>query len=191
MKLNFFETHTRRKRHQHRCDVIASKTRSNFDNNGLVVFTNNSSNADNNTWNFGDLLGTSTNDNPSYNYLSAGNYTVSLITESATGCLDTTYKKVVIVDNTSVTGINDLQNTYGLSLQTKPDNEFILTGNFTDSENAHIMLIDNQGRIISNMPNVKSENLSLTFSLTNHAKGLYYLEVTGTNTKVVFKLMVQ
>ena len=160
-------------------------------NNGLVVFTNNSSNADNNTWNFGDLLGTSTNDNPSYNYLSAGNYTVSLITESATGCLDTTYKKVVIVDNTSVTGINDLQNTYGLSLQTKPDNEFILTGNFTDSENAHIMLIDNQGRIISNMPNVKSENLSLTFSLTNHAKGLYYLEVTGTNTKVVFKLMVQ
>lgn len=160
---------------------------SNIVDNGLVVFTNNSSNANSNTWDFGDAIGTSTNVNPTYNYLSAGIYTVSLITESSTGCLDTTYKKVVIVNTT---GIDDLENTYGLQLQTKSNNEFVLAGTFTDSDKANIRIINNEGKIISFMPQVDGKNMNTTFDLSNFAIGLYYLEITGNTTKVVFKLLV-
>lgn len=40
-------------------------------------------------WNFGDASGTSTNQNPDYNYPSTGNYTVTLIIENINGCRDT------------------------------------------------------------------------------------------------------
>lgn len=47
-------------------------------------------------WDFGDGVGTSTQQNPSYQYLSSGTFAVKLIVESALGCRDSITKNVTI-----------------------------------------------------------------------------------------------
>ncbi|MEL6392059.1 MAG: PKD domain-containing protein, partial [Bacteroidota bacterium] len=68
-------------------------------------FTNNSTNADSVFWDFGDLAtdsDTSSLDNPTYFYPSPGIYTVTLITFSPDGCLDTAQVDVVVVENSPI-----------------------------------------------------------------------------------------
>ncbi|GAB5491414.1 MAG: hypothetical protein Phog2KO_16290 [Phototrophicaceae bacterium] len=53
--------------------------------NELVAFSNTSSNADTYAWDFGDGVGTSADENPSYAYATAGTYTVTLTANGAGG----------------------------------------------------------------------------------------------------------
>lgn len=158
-------------------------------NNGAISFTNNSLNTVLNTWDFGDMSGTSTLVNPSHNYVSAGVYTVSLLTESSSGCLDTTRKSVVVVDNTS--GVKNAQNTMGLTLKTLNDHEFVLSGTYTETEKVSVELYDVQGKNVFNFGLINSLKLQLPIDLSSVNAGIYYLEVTGNKTKVVFKLPVK
>lgn len=50
-------------------------------------------------WNFGDGLGTSSLENPSYTYLTAGNFNVSLTVISNNGCSHTVTKTVTVFSN--------------------------------------------------------------------------------------------
>lgn len=50
-------------------------------------------------WDFGDGVGTSTQQNPSYTFTTAGTYTVRLITRSSAGCKDTTTQQIVVVSS--------------------------------------------------------------------------------------------
>jgi hypothetical protein len=158
-------------------------------NNGAVNFTNTSVNAATSSWDFGDMSGTSTMTDPSYNYATVGVYTVSLITESSTGCLDTTRKNIVVVDNTS--GIKNIQNTMGLLLKTFENNIFILNGTYTESEKVHILVHDVQGKNVYDFGFVNSNNIKLLIDLSSVNAGIYYLVVQGNKTKVVFKLPVK
>lgn len=73
-----------------------------------VHFLNNSINADSYTWLFGDG-GSSSLQNPSHQYSATGNYTVTLIAHSNTGCNDTIVKTNYVIIGppkiTSFTGI--------------------------------------------------------------------------------------
>jgi PKD repeat protein len=70
--------------------------------NGLqVVFTDGSSPASGDSiqawsWNFGDSLGTSTQQSPTYNYVNAGTYTVELTVTDSVGQMATYYSQVVV-----------------------------------------------------------------------------------------------
>ncbi len=64
-------------------------------------FTNNSTNATNYDWTFGDGNSSSIKD-PTYTYSIPGTYTVQLITSAGTNCMDTTSKQVVINDSLEV-----------------------------------------------------------------------------------------
>lgn len=158
-------------------------------NNGAISFINNSVNSTSNIWNFGDMNGTSTLINPTYNYISAGVYMVSLIAESNSGCLDTTRKSIVIVDNTS--GIKNPQNTMGLVLKTLERNEFILNGTYTESEKVQISINDVQGKNVYDFGFVNSKNIQFPIDLSSVNAGIYYLVVAGNKTKVVYKLPVK
>lgn len=53
--------------------------------NGVVSFTNTSSNATSQVWDFGDASATSTQANPTHTYTSSGNYTVTLMVYNSNG----------------------------------------------------------------------------------------------------------
>ena len=160
-----------------------------YSNGGLVVFTNNSTNAISSTWDFGDSNGTSNTTNPTYNYPSKGTYTVSLITQSSSGCLDTTIKKVVVIND--AVNFQIINNTKGLILKTLSDNEFIISGDYTDSDKIQLSIIDIQGRNIMDLGLLNSKNLRIPIDLSNLKVGLYYLEVSDGKSKVLFKLPVR
>ena len=48
------------------------------------------------SWNFGDGVGTSTLQNPGYQYASPGSYSVLLEVQTALGCIDSIRKDVTI-----------------------------------------------------------------------------------------------
>ncbi len=168
---------------------FSSMDTSYLSNNGAISFINNSVNSISNIWDFGDMNGTSTIVNPTYNYISAGVYTVSLIAESNSGCLDTTRKSIVIVDNTS--GIKNPQNTMGLVLKTLENNMYILNGTYIESEKVQISIYDVQGKNVFDFGFVNSKYIQLPINLSSVNSGIYYLVVEGNKTKVVFKLPVK
>jgi len=47
-------------------------------------------------WDFGDLIGTSNNQNPTYDYDSSGTYGVMLVVTDLDGCMDTTFRDIVV-----------------------------------------------------------------------------------------------
>jgi len=48
------------------------------------------------TWDFGDGIGTSTDQNPSYTYQNSGHYIVKLIAESTNGCRDSVWQEIMV-----------------------------------------------------------------------------------------------
>jgi gliding motility-associated-like protein len=61
-----------------------------------TTFTNLSTNASSYSWDFGNSMGASTKENPTYKYASSGNYTAILTATSADGCSDTAHKQVSV-----------------------------------------------------------------------------------------------
>ncbi len=64
-----------------------------------VNFTDSSTNAISWQWDFGDGIGTSTVQNPTYTYVRSGEYDITLIVQSPSGCYDTITKtEYIIID---------------------------------------------------------------------------------------------
>ena len=59
-----------------------------------ISFTNNSTNAINYTWDFGDGTATSSDNNPTHTYSAVGIYTVQLIASNANGCVDSISQQI-------------------------------------------------------------------------------------------------
>jgi hypothetical protein len=154
---------------------------------GAINFINNSSNAINNTWDFGDSFGFSSNVDPAYNYYSAGIFTVSLIATSNSGCMDTVFKSVVVMPDIS-TGLISQNSSGSLLLKTLDENEFILQGNIHDSSPLNIKLYDTLGKLIIDYGNFNAEEINLTIKLKSYNAGIYFLNVEGTNTHKTIKL---
>lgn len=65
-------------------------------NNAQVDFTNNTNGGTSYVWNFGDNMGTSTDENPSYTYQNDGTYTVTLMTTNSCGTITTTEEITIV-----------------------------------------------------------------------------------------------
>ena len=140
-------------------------------------------------WDFGDMIGTSTAIAPSYNYISAGVYTVTLISQSNSGCLDTATQKVVVINN--ATDLQTSKNSMGLLLKTTNNNEFVVSGNYTDGDKVQISVNDILGKTILDLGYVNSLNIQIPIDLSSVKPGVYYLTINGDKNKVVFKLPVK
>ena len=140
-------------------------------------------------WDFGDMIGTSTAIAPSYNYISAGVYTVTLISQSNSGCLDTATQKVVVINN--ATDLQTSKNSMGLLLKTITNKEFVVSGNYTDGDKVQISVNDILGKTILDLGYVNSLNIQIPIDLSSVKPGVYYLTINGDKNKVVFKLPVK
>ena len=89
----------------------------------LISFDNLSTGAVEWEWDFGDGLGTTTEEHPTYAFADTGLYTVRLIAISEYGCEDTTYDQITITPSTTLyvptafspgtDGVNDTFRAYG------------------------------------------------------------------------------
>lgn len=128
-------------------------------------------------WDFGDGIGTSTQQNPVYTYPSGGVYTVCLIATSSCAS-DTFCQQVTII----ITGINETQ-AGSISLYPNPVHD-VLTLQFTnESESDAVVVYDMTGRIVMN----ERRTSGLTQQLNTQAlpAGMYQLQVGAVRMRFV------
>ena len=154
-----------------------------------VLFNNSSVNAVNNSWDFGDGFGFSSNFNPSYNYSSAGIFTVSLIATSNTGCLDTAYKSIVVIAD--VTSLSPQKILGSLVIKTLNENEYIIEGFVDENNNLNFKLYDALGKLIRDYGNYDSKEVYLPINLNEFKAGVYYVNISGTKNNKTIKLLVK
>jgi len=163
-----------------------------------IQFTNNSQNADSYVWNFGDGndtgldlsqltddenfdLGsffesdnstTSTEENPTMTYQTAGEYRVIL---SATNeCGTSTYEETLNVN--SCTNIDEVE--AGISIYPNPASSTI---NIVNAENANVEIVNALGQVVYAKENVSGE---ISIDVRNLSDGMYFVKVNDTITKV-------
>ncbi|MES2761523.1 MAG: PKD domain-containing protein [Bacteroidota bacterium] len=154
-----------------------------------VIFNNISTNSMNDSWNFGDGFGFSSVPNPTYNYSASGVYTVSLISTSNSGCIDTTYKSIVVIADI-VTGVFS-QNSESLIIKTVSENEYLIEGIVNTEATVNFKLFDALGKLVNDYGDLNSAAINLRVNLKDHKAGIYFLNVTGTHTQKTIKLPVK
>ena len=76
-------------------------------------------------------------------------------------------------------------------LITTTNNEFVISGNYTDGDKVQISVNDILGKTILDLGYVNSQNMQIPIDLSSVKPGVYYLTINGDKNKVVFKLPVK
>lgn len=156
-------------------------------NSGQVSFTDYSSGAISRFWDFGDNSGTSTLTHPQYNYKAPGTYTVTLVTESSTSCMDTVQEVIHVIDD--VTGINDFEKDNNILLASHGQNQYSLKISFESPASLEIHLYDLKGSLLKKTIIESVSQTEEPVDLSSYPPGLYMLTVVkDKNTQRTFKL---
>lgn len=161
-----------------------------LDLGGLVSFTNTSSGASSNYWDFGDGVGFSTVASPNYNYTAVGIYTVTLITTSSMGCDDTLAKTIVVLNDNAI-GIQTYSTANPLLVRTLSDNEYVIEQKLNSQADLNFKLMDASGRLIIDYGNSRSDKINQPVNLKGYNKGIYFLAVTADGKPTIIKLPVK
>jgi len=157
-------------------------------NSGKIDFKNNSTNAQFSSWDFGDNSGTWYVPSPSYNYPTAGIYTVTLITESISHCKSTVQQVIEVKDD--VTGIRNFDNRENISLATLSQGSYKLNFSLSSATDLKIQLFDLNGKLLQNTELKQVLQTSHTIELENATKGMFLLKVSSGNSfEKTYKLL--
>ncbi|MFM9947575.1 MAG: T9SS type A sorting domain-containing protein [Saprospiraceae bacterium] len=143
----------------------------NFSDVNQITFTNNSANATNFYWSFGDG-DTSTSNNPTHLYPTTGSYIATLIADKC-GISDSTFQTINI---TSV-GVNEISNTNSFIAYPNPSTTTLtisknIFGNFS------YKIFNLPGQEIQTGTVSQSENEISIFTLSN---GIYFIQLFDRN----------
>ncbi|MCB9360401.1 MAG: DUF4886 domain-containing protein [Flavobacteriales bacterium] len=144
-----------------------------YSGNGMVNFTNASTNGETYFWDFGDG-NTSTLESPTNTFSAPGNYVVELVTFSIDSCFSDTITKNVNVINT---GIVDGARTSNFAIFPNPANEKIKiqsTENYTS-----INIIDVTGKIVKQFSKPLTE-----IDVSSLNKGIYFVQIFNEDIKL-------
>ncbi|MFZ9028849.1 MAG: PKD domain-containing protein [Crocinitomicaceae bacterium] len=154
--------------------TIADFTSNNFDPD--VQFDNSSWCATSYTWSFGDG-GTSTDENPLYQYTSNGTYTVQLIAESE--CNSDTLEQQITINTASVITNEESQ----LSLKHYADGDIVISGMTIPSE---VALYTHSGQLLEMK---KSYSVSALFELSKYGNGVFLIRISSNDGVTDFKVI--
>jgi hypothetical protein len=140
---------------------------------GYIAFSDNCVNALTKYWDFGTGSGIAEMIYPSYIYSAPGDYVVTLLGVSSTGCTDTVSKTIhVIADYTGL----QTRSIQGYLVKNTALNEYLIAiPEGVTPGNAK--LYDVQGRLMKDLPVVPGKDLPL--DMNNYAPGIYVLKFTG------------
>lgn len=164
-----------------------SNTVLNLASSGWVNFNNTSSNTTSYTWDFGDGS-TSTDENPSHNYLLAGTYTVTLVALGPGGCTDVA---TTVITATGVVGIEeDLAQLGKISVYPNPsEGKFILDLDLINREEIEIEIFDLPGRRVWNSSAKTYLKDKIEMDLGSANKGVYLLKVNVAGLTWIQKII--
>lgn len=157
-------------------------------NGGLVLFNNNSSGASIFSWNFGDGIGFSSDVNPAYNYLAEGTYTISLNSQSSTGCASTSSGSVVVIN--TVSGIHENTKDSNWLIKTVSSNVYQINAVLETEQDLIIQLKDALGRLIKDFGTITSNKIDFDLDLSGYNPGIYFLSIYSSDSNKVIKLIV-
>jgi hypothetical protein len=157
------------------------------DVNGLVQFTNNSTNFFASQWNFGDGTAFSNSTNPSHLYTQNGVYQVSLTVYNDCGSNTITFNVEVLQ-----TGIKALNNDQSLSIAPNPTKDQILVDfNDASTKSLNINLVNLAGQVIyTESINNFNGKFKQNIGLGNFASGVYFVQMV-TDSQVITRKVVK
>ncbi len=149
--------------------------------NGIVSFSNQSSNATAFQWNFADNSPQVNFTNPSHTYKSTGTYNVTLVVQNACGS-DTA---IVPVSVTSCVGIEDLSDESDVTIFPNPTkNNITVTYNNVDANTFKLEIMSIAGQVIYTETNNQFHGkFQQNIDMSRYAQGVYFVRiVTNSNT---------
>ncbi|MDP2386939.1 MAG: T9SS type A sorting domain-containing protein [Bacteroidota bacterium] len=150
--------------------------------------TNTSVNAVVNSWNFGDGFGVSNDYQPTYQYLVGGIYSITLITESSTGCLDTATHQVVIVND--ILGIKP-NSSEDITIKTLSENVYLVQQKLPVPQQISATLVDALGKELYHFGTSTTNTVNLNIDLSAFESGVYYLKLSKDKEIETIKLVKQ
>ncbi len=161
-------------------DFSASSDTIDLSGGGTVSFTNNSTNADDYSWDFGDG-GTSTSENVDHDFTSAGTFTVTL-TASKGNCEHTITKQIVVTSNPA--GVEETDGIRHIRIYPNPASSAVnLTLGLEEASELSISLFNILGETVRSQGFGTVRELSATVDLDDLSGGVYMLRIhTGALT---------
>jgi hypothetical protein len=152
----------------------------------VVTFTNTSTGASAYSWDFGDFTNSSTSA-PTHAYAANGSYTVTLTAING-NCTD-----VVSFDIVISVGLEELGLINSIILYPNPTNsDAILSFEGFETEDAEIMLMDNMGRMVLNIPYlINTGQNTVELRSSEFANGVYTLLLNTGRGSINRKLIIQ
>jgi hypothetical protein len=119
-----------------------------------------------------------------------GTHTITYTYEDAFGCSNFAEQDIVVDACTGI-GENDLAN--GVIVYPNPNNgNFTLKINLNSSDVVDVKIYNTLNEVVYSKDNVEtSRQFVQGINLNNYAKGLYYLQITGSETNIVKKIIIQ
>lgn len=162
------------------CSATAPVAGYSYNTTGTSVdFTNTSTGATSYYWDFGDMLmGSSTDMNPTYDFMIDGSYTVTLIAMNE--CFSDTSIQIIDI----VTGIVDQNNSEPFTVYPNPADNFIFINTQLAS---HYQIIDIKGEVITSGINIPGTLINVS----KLDKGIYLLRITEEENNYTRKLVIE
>lgn len=159
-----------------------------LDDSGLVIFTNNSTDAVQWHWNFGD--GTSSDlENPEHIYTESGVYVASLTVLNADGCSDTAIKTIVV--NETITDIEkpDPSNDQ-IVVFPVPTKQFLnIHFDLNASQLIKIRIFDVLGREVLTFDKALFYNEMITINLSDLDNGIFFILFESNDQRIIKKVV--
>ncbi len=166
--------------------VTAAFTASNdtidIGSNPTAIFTDNSINADEWNWDFGDG-NVDTQQNPSHNYSSTGNYLVTLIAKDINNCPDTTTINLTVINTND---INEVEEDF-ISVYPNPVNQWAVISTQLAGKEKTLIILNSLGTKIYTAVFSTADYQLLTADWNS---GVYLIKIK-TEDRVVTKKLIK
>jgi PKD repeat protein len=154
--------------------------------NGSVTFTNNSTNATNYLWDFGDE-NTSDEFQPQHTYTADGTYTVTLVASNACGDASVSFDVTIVG-----VGIRDLSHVGEINIYPNPFHDAMqISIRSEEASGIDIRLYDTHGKEISKIVSQSSvpSEFIYNWSDTSLPAGMYVLKITSLKSEVFYRVV--